>query len=168
MNILLIFCCAIIAGFAVYGYRAGFVKVIVPVISGLLSLFLLFLLKDWLLGFLFRWAAFSGEHVLARIVVILLICLLGSLAFKWLFGILRLLTKLPLVHGANKLLGFLFGAIEGVLMIWLLFYLVWINEGIMFGKDFGVMICQNSFLKYLYQNNLIAHLMTTLFGSWIA
>lgn len=134
MNILLIFSCVIIAGFAFRGHRIGFIKTIVPIISGLLSLFLLFLLKDWLLGFLFRWAVFQGEHILARVVVILLIYLLGLFVFKWIFGILKFLTKLPLLHGADKLLGFFFGAIEGVLVIWLLFYLIWVNGGILFGK----------------------------------
>lgn len=167
MNILLIFTVVIIAGFALYGHKTGFVKALVPIISGLFSLFLLFLLKDWLFGFLFRWAVFQGENVLARVVVILLIYLAGALAFKWIFGILNLLTKLPLVHGANRALGLFLGAIEGLLMIWLLFYLVWVNGGVLFGKDVCAMIFANPFLEYLYQNNLITHLMNTLFASWV-
>lgn len=168
MNILLVISFIIILGLGAYGHRRGFVKMAVPIVSGIISLIVFFLLKDWVLGFLFRWAIFQGEHILARIVVILLIYLLGTLAFKWLMGMLQLLTKLPVVHGINKLLGLLLGIAEGFLAVWLILYLIQVNGGSFFGLDAAASLQENTFLNFLYVHNLIGHLMTTLFGGWIA
>lgn len=168
MNILLVMSLIIIAGLGIYGHRRGFVRMAVPILSGIVSLIIFFLLKDWVLGFLFRWTIFGGEHILARIVVILLIYLAGTLAFKWLLGMLQLLTRLPLVHGVNKFLGALLGVIKGLLAVWLILYLIRINGGRFFGMDTAVCIGENAFLQFLYVHNLIEYLMTTLFGGWIA
>lgn len=168
MNVLLAISLIIILGLGFYGGRTGFVKTVVPIISGIISLVVFFLLKDWVLGFLFRWAVFQGEHILARIVVILIICFQGTLAFKWIIGVLNLLTKLPLVHGLNKLLGFLLGIAEGFLTVWLILYLARVNEGTLFGLNLFASIESEPFLYFLYKHNLIEHLMTTLFGGWIA
>lgn len=167
MNVLLVISCIIIIAFAVYGYTKGFVKALVPILSGVLALILIFLLKDWLLAFLLRWAIFQGEHIFSRIVVILLIYIATTLAFKWLFGVLKILTRLPLVHGMNKLLGLLLGVVEGFLCVWLILYMIQMREGILFGIDFRNMITHNSFLSFLSEHNLITHLMTTLFGGWV-
>ncbi len=167
MNILLIIICAIILLLAIYGYRKGFVNMLVPLVSAFLSLVLLFMLKDWLFAILFQWAIFQGEHVLTRVVLILLIFILGTLAFKWLIKILHILTKLPLVHGLNKLLGLAVGFIEGFLLVWLILYIVQIRQGFLFGFDMEPLIEQNGFVQFLYLNNLIEYLMNTLFGGWI-
>lgn len=167
MNVWLSISLIIILGLGIYGRRMGFIKMAVPIVSGIVSLVAFFLLKDWVLGFLFRWAIFQGEHILTRIVVILLVYFLGVLAFKWLIGMLSLLTRLPLVHGLNKFLGFCMGLMEGFLAVWLIFYLIQVNEGNFFGMNAAVSIQENTFLDFLYMHNLIEHLMTTLFGGWI-
>lgn len=167
MNLLLVISWIIIIIFAVYGWKKGFVKMLVPILSGILTFILLMFLKDWLFAFLFRWAIFQGEHILARVVVILLIYFAGVLVFKWVFGVLKILTKLPLVHGLNKLLGLVLGGVEGFLLIWLLLYIIETGRGSLFGIDFGTMIAKASFLSYLYEHNLISHLMTTVFGGWL-
>lgn len=167
MNLLLVASCIIIIILSVYGYKSGFVKMLVPIVSGLIALAFMFLLKDWLFAFLFHWTIFQGEHILARVVVILLIYLLCVLGFKWVIGVLKFLTKLPIVHGLNKILGLVLGLIEGFLLVWLLLYIIQIKEGSLLGIDFRVMIMESSFLKFLFSHNLIAHLMTTLFGVWL-
>lgn len=168
MNLLLVICCGILMILTVYGYRMGLVKMLVPVVSGLLGIGFLYLLKDWLFSFLFRWAFFQGEHVLARVMVILLFYFAGVFALKWLLGMLKLVTKLPLIHGMNKLMGAVVGLAEGFLLVWLLLYIVKLGEGKMFGIDFMPMILQTPFLHFLFLHNLIGHLMTALFGGWIS
>jgi uncharacterized membrane protein YgaE (UPF0421/DUF939 family) len=104
---------------------------LLPFVSGILSLLFLFLLKDWLFGFLFRWTIFGGEHILARVVVILAIYFLGTFALKWLMGALKLLTKLPVVHGVNRFLGLVIGAMEGFLLVGLLLYILQLKQGVL-------------------------------------
>lgn len=167
MNILLIIICAIILILSIYGYRKGFVKMLVPMVSAFLSLIVLFMLKDWLFAILFQWAIFQGEYVLTRIVLILLIFGIVTWAFKWLLKVLHVLTKLPIIHGLNKLLGLGIGLIEGFLLVWLLLYIIQIRQGVLFGFDIEALVDQNEFLQFLYLNNLVEYLMNTLFGGWI-
>jgi hypothetical protein len=167
MNTLGIITCLFIILAAGYGYKSGFVRMLIPLVSGILSLVVLFLLKDWLFSFLFKWAIFQGEHILARVVVVLLLYILGILGFKWLIGILKLLTKLPIVHGANKLLGLLTGLTEGFLAVWLFLFIIQLKQGNLFGIDFNKMIEGNAFLQFLSVHNLVTHLISTLFSSWI-
>ena len=167
MNILLIIICAVILILSIYGYRKGFVKMLVPMVSAFLSLVVLFMLKDWLFAILFQWAIFQGEHVLTRIVLILLIFGIVTWAFKWLLKVLHILTKLPIIHGLNKLLGLVIGLFEGFLLVWLLLYIIRIRQGILFGFVIEALIDQNEFLQFLYLNNLVEYLMNTLFGGWI-
>ena len=167
MNILLIIICAVILILSIYGYRKGFVKMLVPMVSAFLSLVVLFMLKDWMFAILFQWAIFQGEHVLTRIVLILLIFGIVTWAFKWLLKVLHILTKLPIIHGLNKLLGLVIGLVEGFLLVWLLLYIIRIRQGILFGFDIEALIDQNEFLQFLYLNNLVEYLMNTLFGGWI-
>ena len=167
MNILLIIICAIILILSIYGYLKGFVKMLVPMVSAFLSLIVLFMLKDWLFAILFQWAIFQGEYVLTRIVLILLIFGIVTWAFKWLLKVLHVLTKLPIIHGLNKLLGLGIGLIEGFLLVWLLLYIIQIRQGVLFGFDIEALVDQNEFLQFLYLNNLVEYLMNTLFGGWI-
>lgn len=166
MNWLLIVVIILIITLSVYGCRKGFVDALVPFVSGLLSLLLIFFLKDWLLAYLFQWAIFQGEHILSRIVVILLLFALGTLAFRWVIKVLRLLTRLPLVKGVNKLLGLVLGCIEGFLLVWLFLYIIQVRQGMLFGLDISVQIEKSGFLKFLYENNLVSHLLNTLFGGF--
>lgn len=168
MNLLLAISIGILIILSVYGYIKGFIKMLVPIISGILGIVFLYLLRDWLFSFLFRWTFFHGEHVLARVVVILLFYFAGVLALKWVLGMLKLMTKLPLVHGLNKLMGAVAGLAEGFLVVWLLLYIIQINNGNFFGIDAAASIQESTFLNFLFQNNLIGHLMTTLFGSWLS
>ena len=66
-----------------------------------------------------------------------------------------------------KLAGAAVGLMEGFLAVWLLLYIIQTGNGILFGIDFMPMISGNRFLDFLFQHNLIGHLMTTLFGGWI-
>lgn len=167
MNVLLIVLCALIFIMALYGYRKGCVKMLVPVASGLLALLVIVALREPLLSILFHWTFLQGEHVLARVVVILILYFLVALAFKWSIKILNLLTKLPIVHGMNKLLGLFIGIAEGVLLLWLCLYIIQIRDGFLFGRNLLDSIADNSWLLFMYENNLVAHLMDTLFGGWI-
>lgn len=167
MNLLLVISCVILIILSVYGYKKGLVRALLPIISGLLWLVFLYLLRDWLFSFLFQWTFFQGEHILARVVVILLFYFAGVFALKWVLGMLNFITKLPLIHGVNKLAGAAVGLMEGFLAVWLLLYIIQTGNGILFGIDFMPMISENRFLDFLFQHNLIGHLMTTLFGGWI-
>ena len=166
MNTLLIASCGIIAGLALVGYTKGFTKIIIPIIVTAIPLIFLYILNNWLLSFLFNWALSGGAYILTRIVVIVFSLVLCKLGFKLAIRILRVFSHLPLVHGADKILGLLTGAIEGLLLVWIFLYLINISQGLLFGIEWSDMIEGNPVLIFLYQNNLIEYLVTTVFSGW--
>lgn len=166
MNTLLLICCGVIAGLAFVGYIKGFTKIVIPIIAMAIPLIFLYILNNWLLGFLLNWV-FSGKaYILARLIVVGLSLALCKLVFRTVIWILKLIPHLPLVRGVDKILGFLTGAIEGLLLVWIFLYLININQGLLFGIEWSSLIEGSSFLVFLYQNNLIRHLVATVFSGW--
>ena len=168
MNTLFMMCCAVIVGLALFGYIKGFTKIVIPIIVTAVPLIFLYILNNWLLGFLLNWTFSGGEFILTRTVVVLLSLVLCRFGFKLAIRILKWIPHLPFIHGADKILGLLTGAIEGILLVWLFLYLVNINQGFLFGKEWDSMVEGNPCLLFLYQNNLIEHLVTTVFCGWFS
>lgn len=70
-------------------------------------------------------------------------------------------TKLPLIHGINKLAGGILGLAVGVVLVWIAFLLVTILCNGDLGRQFFALIYENEFLLFLYNQNVI---MKIVFG----
>ncbi len=75
----------------------------------------------------------------------------------------NLVAKLPLVRNVNHFLGVLAGAIQGVILIWVFFYLIAICCTSSFGITMISYINQNGLLTWLYNNNLVLYLAVAYF-----
>lgn len=161
MSIFVIICYSIIGCMALAGFIFGLVKVITPIISGCLSLLVLFMLKKWAFGFLFKWAFFGGENIGARIVVIVLTVIALMLLFRWLLLALKIISKIPIISSANRILGLAAGLLEGIMIVWIIFYVMQLFPYVeMFST--GISQVQNAqFLNLLLEKNLIQYLMET-------
>jgi len=159
MGLFIIICYGILTGMAIIGFLRGMIRVLTPIVSGLLSIILMLLLKNWAFGFLFRWAFFQGEHILARIVVVLLFFILGLLLFRWVIKALDLLTRLPVLHGFNRILGAAAGAFIGIMIIWLMMFFVSGFPYVTWFQNAYSQITTNTFLMFLYDHNFVRFLM---------
>ena len=74
---------------------------------------------------------------------------------------LDVVTKLPILHGINKLLGGALGVVYGVALVWVAFLLVTILCNGELGRQFFALITANPFLLFLYNQNVI---MKIVFG----
>lgn len=72
---------------------------------------------------------------------------------KMIAKLLNLFTKLPVIHGINRLLGLLAGLLKGLIWVWIFMYVVAICCTNQFGEAMMGYINQSTFLLYLYQNN---------------
>lgn len=81
--------------------------------------------------------------------------ILGAIASRLVSAVLGFIEKLPLIGLANRILGLAAGAANGLLIIWLAFYLVAVMCTTEWGSDIISQIYANEFLIYLYENNLI-------------
>ena len=84
------------------------------------------------------------------------------IVFIALFVILKLLTsvtglisRLPVIHQADRLGGMAAGLIEGLIIVWLAFAVVTAAGNSSWAADLLAQIHANSFLEFVYNNNLI-------------
>ncbi|SFQ48474.1 Colicin V production protein [Lachnospiraceae bacterium XBB1006] len=105
----------------------------------------------------------TGETVAMWILCVM--AFLGSfvivgLLVNFIGGALDIVTKLPVIHGINQLLGAVAGALEALLIIWILGMLVTafcLEESC---YPIFSMIKENQLLSFLYENNGIIYLVS--------
>ncbi len=115
--IIMAFGICVVIGAAMRGFRLGFAKIFDKALSLVAAVAVLFFIlravRDW-----------NDRAIPSLLMGILMLVVLGALyrLFHFLFGALHLLTKLPILHAANKLLGAAAGAAEGVALFYALVY----------------------------------------------
>lgn len=69
---------------------------------------------------------------------------------------LDLVAKLPILSGINKLAGAALGAVEGLIILWLLCLLVTVFSGTHIGQEIIGQIESSQWLSYIYDHNLLS------------
>lgn len=77
------------------------------------------------------------------------------IGIKFLFGVINLISLLPVIHGANKFAGLLLGLVEGVCFVWVFFILMTTFGGAELNETLFPQIQNNELLSVLYENNLL-------------
>lgn len=85
--------------------------------------------------------------------------LAGAILSAFISVILGFIAKLPLIGFANRILGLAAGAANGLLIVWLAFYLVAVLCTTQLGGEVITHINANEFLTYLYENNPILSIL---------
>lgn len=108
-----------------------------------------------------------GEYVgayIAKVVADVLAFLLTFIAVfiivRVVIGMLGLVDKLPVVGGANHLLGGIIGAGMGILIIWILFIIITLLYNTSFGAACLANIAESEILTKLYEGNLLMNYIT--------
>jgi len=84
----------------------------------------------------------------------------GAIVSAFLSMVLGFIAKLPLIGFANRILGLAAGAANGLLIIWIGFYLVAVLCATELGSTIITQIYANEFLTYLYENNIVLSILT--------
>ncbi len=155
INVILVIVIVILAAMAVKGYQKGVFEELLSVIAlvmGILGLAIAAaVISSYLTG--------QMSDMLIGVVSLLVLIIVVQIA-RVLVSPLKLIFKMPVIHGLNKLAGFVLGGIEGILCVWLLFFLM---EKFNFGGYRDAMLVQinaNPFLKILYENNCIVQCLS--------
>lgn len=85
------------------------------------------------------------------------------LAFHILMTVLDLIAKLPVIEGANRLLGGAAGLVKGVLLVWLLFAFIALGSATAVGTVLISRIYESELLVWLYENNLVLTILMNFF-----
>ena len=157
MNLLLI-CAVILLIFnIVSGYKRGMVRQVISLVSLIILCTVAVLIAHGLSSY------YEGK-ILNVITVVLLLVLLG-IARHFLGAVFfsaKMISKLPVVHWLDKLLGIVSGALETVLILWTLFTFTMMMDLGMIGQLILNYTAESSILLWFYQHNYLADLVEQL------
>lgn len=88
------------------------------------------------------------------------ISFLVALVMAWLVvhiisQLLGVVSRIPVIKGVNRTLGFLVGMVYGFMIVWLGFYVTALGSASEMGQVVVSYIYENAFLTFLYENNLV-------------
>lgn len=73
--------------------------------------------------------------------------------------LLDVLSKLPVIHQLNTLAGAAFGALEGLMIVWIFFIILTMFASTEFGQNVFTMIGESELLGYLYDHNILSKII---------
>lgn len=154
MNILLL----VILLFAVVkiadGYKKGMVKEIISFVSLVIMCIVILLIGAGLRSYL-------EEEIMGVVIAVLLLAVLGIAhhVLRVIFFSAKLITKLPIVHSLDKVLGMVVGVLEVVLVLWTVYTFIMYFEMGMLGNLMIEYSKDSEILTWIYEHNMLATLV---------
>lgn len=99
------------------------------------------------------------SNMVIRGVTYLLVLLLTVLLLQVIARVLKMISDIGLISGINKKLGFVFGGVKGITVIWIVFAGVALIATTQMGLALTEDIYESSFLKWFYENNPVLGIM---------
>lgn len=151
MNILLLAVIAVTILKIMDGYKKGMVKEIISFVSLVVMCVVVLLLGSGL-------HSYMEKEILGVVIAVLLLVILGIAhhALKLVFFSAKLISKLPIVHSADKILGMLVGALEVVLILWTIYTFIMHFEMGMIGNLMIEYSRDSKILTWIYEHNMLA------------
>lgn len=152
INLLLIVVVLAIVCKTVDGFKKGMTREIISFISLIVLCVVVALIASGVNSY------FDGKFF-NIIVVVLLLSLVGIV--HHLLGVVffsaKLVTKLPVIHFADKLLGIVFGAFEVILILWTIYTFIMMMDMGAIGQVILSYTEGSSVLTWFYQHNYLAY-----------
>lgn len=96
-----------------------------------------------------------------RVISFVLVLLIAVISFHLLSIVLKVVEKLPLIGGINRLLGLFAGLVKGILIIWLAFAIIAMAGTTDIGIALISYIYESPLLIWVYENNFVLTLLMT-------
>lgn len=151
MNILSIVVLIVLLWKITQGYKRGMVKEIISFVSLIVLCIVAALIVNGM-------QSYMEKQFVGVVIAVLLLCVVGIV--HHLLGVVffsaKLISKLPVIHWADKMLGAVAGVLETVLILWTV-YLFIMKTGLgMLGQQILVYTQENPILSWLYRYNFLA------------
>lgn len=152
MNLLLIILIVLLICNMVGGYKKGMVRSIISLVSLIVLCIVVALISNGL-------RSYADGEMVNVVIMVLLLCLLGIAQHLLgaVFFSAKAITKLPIVHSLDKLLGIVVGILETVLILWTIYTLIMILNIGMVGDMILEYTRESSILTWFYEHNELAH-----------
>lgn len=151
MNLLAIVVLILLVVKVLEGYKRGAIREIISFVSLIVLCAVAALIAKGLESYLHK--EFVGVAV-----TILLLCVLGIAhhLLGLIFFSAKLISKLPVVHWLDKIMGMAVGALEVILLLWTVYtFIMYFGLGVI-GQQILAYTQENSVLLWLYQYNFLA------------
>ncbi len=159
MNIMLIVAAVFTLIKIVDGYKKGMVKEIISLVTLILMGMTVVLISRGL-------HSYMEKEILGVVIAVVLLALLGIV--HHLLGVVffsaKMIAKLPVVHWANKVLGAVFGALEVVLILQIIYVFIMYFRLGMIGQQILEYTRESVVLTKIYHFNVVAKLVENLMG----
>ena len=159
MNLMLIVAAVCVLVKIVDGYKKGMVKEIISLVTLIIMGIMVVLISKGL-------HSYMEKEIVGVVITVILLALLGVV--HHLLGVVffsaKMITKLPVVHWANKVLGAVFGALEVILILQIIYvFIMYFGLG-MIGQQILEYTRESAVLTKVYQFNIVARLVEKLMG----
>lgn len=154
MNILLIAAAILLLICVIGGYQNGMVKQAIALVS-----LIIFGVTAALLTH--GWKSYVDGQFLNVIFAAVLLLLIGLLRhlLTVVFLPAKWIAKLPIVSWLNQVAGIVFGALEAVFLLWLVYTFVMMLDLGMVGEQIKFYTRESEILAWLYKHNYLAYLI---------
>lgn len=102
-----------------------------------------------------------ATDLVMRVISFALVLLIAVISFHLLSVVLKVVEKLPLIGGINRLLGLFAGLVKGILIIWLAFAIIAMAGTTDIGIALISYIYESPLLIWVYENNFVLTLLMT-------
>ncbi len=152
MNLLLIVLGIVLVWRVIEGFRVGMVREIISFVSLVVMSVAIVLLGIALSSYMDK----DIIKMIVAIILFLVLCIVHRV-ISLLFFSAKVVSKLPVVHGLDRLAGGIVGVLETVLIIWVFFSLL-MSFGLgVPGQQLILYIKESRILSFLYEHNYLAY-----------
>lgn len=154
VNILLVVAGMVLVFNVAEGYKKGMVKELISFVSLIVISVVAVLIGGGI-------KSYYDGRIFNVVVVVLLLCVVGIVRhlLDVVFFSAKVISKLPIVSWVNKVLGIVFGALETVMLLWILYTFVMMLDLGTIGQLVVDYTKESRILSWLYQHNYLAYLI---------
>jgi len=157
MNLLLIIVGIVLIWRVVEGFRVGMVREIISFVSLVVMSVSVVLLGIALSSYMDK----DIVKMVVAIILLLLLCIAHRI-ISLVFFSAKLISKLPVVHGIDRLLGGVVGVLETILIVWVIFALIMTFGLGIIGDQIVLYVKESWLLSFLYEHNYLAYWVSIL------
>lgn len=159
MNIMLVIMVVCVLFKIADGYKKGMVKEVISLVTLTVIGIMVVLISKGL-------HSYMEKEIVGVVIAVVLLALLGIV--HHILGVVlfsaKMIAKLPVVHWANKVLGAVFGALEVILILQIVYvFIMYFGLG-MIGQQILEYTKESAVLEKVFQYNIVAKLVENLMG----
>lgn len=118
-------------------------------------------LEEWL-DVLERYICERLTEVILNAIGFFVTFLAASIGLAVLCFVLNIISRLPVLHQINTFAGVAFGALEGLMLLWIVFIVITMLASTEFGQESMKLISENRLLSFLYDSNLFSRILNAV------